>query len=66
MDAVTYQLSLSRNRYAMAALSVSGLTQPRLSQLADYLYVRDVERQAEKGRPLSDDHLRQLAKEWTR
>jgi hypothetical protein len=57
---------LPSDRYAQAALSVGGLLQPRLGELAMYLADMDCARLREKGRLMTDDHLRQEAVKWSR
>jgi hypothetical protein len=66
----TYQAKLARNRFSQAALSVSIdghlLQQPYLTDLAWHLYDMDEKRKHEKGKPMSDDHLKQEAVKWAK
>jgi len=65
---MTYQEMLLRDRYANAALSVvkNGrlLQQPKLSLCAKHLFLMNAKRMKEKGKEMSDDHLRQEAVMW--
>ena len=67
---MTFQADLSRDRFAQAALSVmidgKYLQQPELSALAWYLHEKNEKRLKEKGKPMSDDHLKQEAVAWAR
>ena len=70
MDGVSFQAALMRDRYAQAALSVSvdgkRLLQPDLTDCAWHLKSLDVKREKEKGKQMSDDHLKQEAVKWAR
>ena len=57
---------LVHDSYAQAALSVGGLTQPGLSELAFFLMEKDAKRFVEKGRRMTVDHLKQEAVKWAR
>ena len=61
-----YQTKLLRSRYADAALSINGLQQPDLWNLASFLCRKDDERLRSKGRLMSDDHLKQEAVKWVK
>ena len=54
------------SRFVQAALSVKRLQQPQLAELAWHLHEMDRKRQAVKGKPMSDDHLKQEAWAWAR
>lgn len=66
----SYQAALARDRFAQAALSVivngKYLRQPALTDLAWYLHELDLKHQKEKGKPMTDDHLKQEAVKWAR
>lgn len=59
-----YQEELLRDKYANAALSVHGLQQPRLKECAEYLMALDAMRYIEKGKDMTEDHLKQEARTW--
>ena len=60
---MTYQEALLHNRFVQAAL-VTKLKHPALGRLAQHLCSMDEKRQREKGRKMSDDHLKQEAIKW--
>ena len=61
----TYHFRLGR--YEHAALAVRPrLRQPALSELAFHLSEINEKRLAEKGKPLSEDHVKQEAVKWSR
>lgn len=66
----TFQSALLRDRFAQAALSVivdgKHLLQPDLIDLAWHLSVLNDKRIAEKGKPMSGDHLKQEAAKWAK
>lgn len=57
-----YHTQLLQSRFAQAALSVKGLTQPKLLELANYLFAME----ALRGKPMSADHLKQEAAKWAK
>ena len=57
---------LIHDKYTQAALSVGGLLQPDLSDLAWYLKVVDVKRFLDKGKWMTSDHLKQEAQKWAK
>lgn len=61
-----YAYEVARDRYVRAALSVGGVVQPQLGELANHLADMDAARLREKGRLMTDDHLRQEAVKWVR
>ena len=67
----SYQSALIRDRYAQAALAVTTvmgkrLLQPDLTECAWYLAGLDAKRLLEKGKPMSEDHLKQEAVKWAK
>lgn len=67
---MTIAEALLRDRFAQAALSVvidgRRLQQPQLTDLAWHLNALNYKRIAEKGKPMSDDHLKQEAVKWAK
>lgn len=61
---MTYQEELLRDKYANAAMSVHGMQQPALAECAEYLMALDTMRYIEKGRYMTEDHLKQAARKW--
>ena len=59
-----YQTTLMRDRFAQAAISIPRLQQPQLSECAKHLCELNQRRLAERGREMSDDHLKQAARQW--
>lgn len=66
----TLQEELIGDRFAQAALSVTikgwHLKQPELMDLVWHLHYVNMKRMVEKGKPMSDDHLKQEAVKWAR
>ena len=62
---MTYQQDLLKDRFAQAALTTK-LKQPELGKLAFFLQGLNDKRLEEKGKPMSDDHLRQEAVKYER
>lgn len=60
------QRELMHDRFALAALSVADLKQPELGECAWYLFDMDARRQIKKGKPMTDDHLKQEAVKWAK
>lgn len=62
---LTYQQEFARDRFAQASL-YSRLQQPELAELAQHLFDLNAKRLAEKGRPMTDDHLKQVSVAWAK